>query len=150
MIRYRVRPSFYDLDWMGVVNNITYVRWLEDIRSRLLDMSPYPMSRLMQENIAPAVFTTHITYVGPFKGSGVIEAQVTNGKIGRSRWELLFQFFAVKNEEEQNNLLVQATQSGCFVHLPDIRPAKTPPAMVDFLSNVLAPHTNYRLDYAEL
>ena len=32
-----IRVNGYDVDFQGVVHNIVYVRWFEDLRMRLLD-----------------------------------------------------------------------------------------------------------------
>lgn len=142
MLRYRIQPSFYDLDWMGVVSNLSYVRWLEDIRSRLLDASPYPMRRLMAERISPAMFSTHVDYHAPYVGieGGLIEARVTAGeKMGRSRWALRTRF----HHAETELLLVDARQMGCFVRLPEVAPTRTPSEMQAFFTEQLAPDTDY-------
>lgn len=145
MLRYTIQPSFYDLDWMGIVSNLSYVRWLEDIRSRLLDISPHPMNRLMAQNLSPALFVTHVDYLAPYIGTqgGLIEARILAGsKMGRSRWELVFDFYHCDLETH----LVHATQLGCFVRLPDVRPARIPQEMLDFLRDRLAPQTDFRLN----
>jgi acyl-CoA thioester hydrolase len=146
MLRYTIRPSFYDLDWMGVVSNLSYVRWVEDIRTRLLDISPYPMSRLMAENLSPALLTTHVDYLSPYigKDGGLIEVRVLAGdKLGRTRWELLYDFYHMGT----GNQLAHAWQIGCFVSLPAVRPARIPGEMVDFLRDKLAPDTEAVLPY---
>lgn len=151
MIRYRLRPSIYDLDWMGIVNNISYVRWLEDIRTRLLDVSSWTMQKLVHEDLAPVVVQVQVQYIMPARGSGVIEVRVTAGKIGYSRWELLFDFVQINpntTADQTENLLVKATQSGCFVALSTLKPTRTPSDMVEFLRSWLSPDTNYVLDYA--
>ena len=142
MLRYLIQPSFYDLDWMGIVSNISYVRWLEDIRSRLLDASPYPMQRLMAEQIAPAMLTTHVDYHNAYIGieGGLIEARVGRGeKMGRSRWQLVTHFHHADSDQK----LVSATQTGCFVKLPSVRPTRTPTEMSAFFDEHLAPDTDY-------
>lgn len=144
MMRYTIQPSFYDLDWMGVVSNLSYVRWLEDIRSRLLDISPYPLSRLMDEKLSPALFTTHLDYIAPYIGTegGLIEVHIMAGKkMGRSRWELDYDFY----HQATHAHLAHAYQIGCFVTLPTVRPARIPAEMVAFLRDKLAPDTTYVL-----
>ena len=139
-----IRPSFYDLDWMGIVSNISYVRWTEDIRTRLLDMSPYPMSRLMAERLSPALLRTTIDYKQPYDGErgGLIRATVKAGeRTGRSRWDLVYQFYHAETDQQ----LVVATQAGCFVALPEVKPTRIPPEMRDFLTEYLAPETRYEL-----
>ncbi len=51
----------YDIDVAGHVNNIVYVRWLEDMRSRLL-FARSPVSKLIERNLYPVVVSTQIRY----------------------------------------------------------------------------------------
>ena len=144
MMRYTIQPSFYDIDWMGIISNLSYVRWIEDIRSRLLDISPYPMNRLVEEKIFPAVFQTQINYIAPYIGiqGGLIEVQIIAGKkTGRSRWELDYNFY----QKDTDLHLAHGFQSGCFVTLPEIKPARIPADIVEFLQIRLAPDTEYVL-----
>lgn len=51
----------YDIDFAGVVSNIVYVRWLEDLRMEML--SRYlPLNELLSDNIAPLIVQTKIDY----------------------------------------------------------------------------------------
>jgi acyl-CoA thioester hydrolase len=56
----------YDVDYGGVVSNIVYVRWLEDMRHALIDRV-YSFARQQQERIAPAVVETSIRYHRPLR-----------------------------------------------------------------------------------
>lgn len=56
----------YDIDVAGHVNNIVYVRWLEDLRSKLLD-SRYPVSELLKRNLYSVVTATQIRYKNQLK-----------------------------------------------------------------------------------
>lgn len=51
----------YDIDFMGIVSNISYVRWLEDLRLHFLDVH-YPLQKLVSEFIVPILTKTHIEY----------------------------------------------------------------------------------------
>lgn len=144
MLIYTIHPAFYDLDWMGVVSNISYVRWMEDIRTRLLNISPWPMSRLIDAKLSPAMFTTHIDYHNPYYGrdGGLIDVHISAGeKMGRSRWQLVYDFYRAANGSH----LAHASQIGCFVELPALRPARIPADMVDFLVEKLNPDSTYPL-----
>jgi len=48
----------YDIDFMGIVSNITYVRWMEDLRLRFLEVH-YPLQKLISELIVPIITQTH-------------------------------------------------------------------------------------------
>lgn len=142
MLIYTIYPSFYDFDWMGVVSNISYVRWLEDIRTHILNISPWPLPRLIAAKISPAMFTTHIDYLNPYYGieGGTIEARITAGeKMGRTRWQLEYDFYHAEKH------LVHATQIGCFVELPALRPIRTPIEMATFLAEKLSSDSSFSL-----
>ncbi len=56
----------YDIDVAGHVNNIVYIRWIEDLRSRLLG-SCYSMDELLEKNLYPVVTSTEIRYRSQLK-----------------------------------------------------------------------------------
>ncbi len=51
----------YDIDVAGHVNNIVYVRWLEDLRSKLLS-TRRPVSEMLERDFYPVVVSTQIRY----------------------------------------------------------------------------------------
>ena len=55
----RVKP--YDIDVVGVVSNIVYVRWMEDLRLAMLD-AYLPLDEQMADGIAPAILKVEIEY----------------------------------------------------------------------------------------
>ncbi len=145
MLIYTINPAFYDLDWMGVVSNLSYVRWMEDIRTHLLNISPWPLPRLMAAKISPAMFTTHIDYLNAYYGveGGRIQVRISAGeKMGRTRWQLNYDFY----HAEKAIPLAKATQIGCFVELPAVRPIRTPSEMAEFLAEKLASDTLFPLN----
>ena len=44
----------YDIDFMGIVSNISYIRWMEDLRLQFLDIH-YPLQKLIAELIVPVL-----------------------------------------------------------------------------------------------
>src|ERR1700740_1795075 len=54
----------YDIDFAGIVSNIVFIRWLEDLRLCLLDQA-YPLLRALAEDIAPILLSTRIDYRRP-------------------------------------------------------------------------------------
>ena len=55
----RVKP--YDIDVVGVVSNIVYVRWMEDLRLAMLD-AYLPLDEQMADGIVPAILKVEIEY----------------------------------------------------------------------------------------
>ena len=53
-IRLAFPVKTYDVDFAGIVSNIVYVRWLEDLRLELLART-CPLARLVAEGIGPVL-----------------------------------------------------------------------------------------------
>lgn len=51
----------YDIDFAGIVSNIVYIRWLEDLRLKMLE-SHFPIKNLMSKGYCPTVNSTEIKY----------------------------------------------------------------------------------------
>jgi acyl-CoA thioester hydrolase len=46
----------YDIDFAGIVSNIVYIRWLEDLRLEMLD-AYLPLQKMLEDGIAPILPT---------------------------------------------------------------------------------------------
>jgi acyl-CoA thioester hydrolase len=51
----------YDIDFAGIVSNIVYIRWLEDLRLKMLE-SYFPIEKLISKGYCPTVNSTEIKY----------------------------------------------------------------------------------------
>jgi len=51
----------YDIDIAGHLNNVVYVRWLEDLRRIFFD-EHYPVKNLLSLNLYPVIASTNIKY----------------------------------------------------------------------------------------
>ncbi|WP_156888287.1 acyl-CoA thioesterase [Spirochaeta cellobiosiphila] len=109
----------YDIDVMGIVSNVHYVRWFEDIRQVFLDEN-YPFSRMINENIAPILMKTEIEYKRPLTihdkpvGKGIVT------KMERMKWEFKFQIYT------ESHIHCIGTQVGAFWDLSKERPTPIP------------------------
>jgi acyl-CoA thioester hydrolase len=56
----------YDVDFAGVVSNIVYVRWLEDLRNALLKKF-FPLEGLLERGSLPVVAQTRVNYKEPLR-----------------------------------------------------------------------------------
>ncbi len=63
--KYKASKDFeiktYEIDVAGHVNNIVYVKWLEDLRNRLFEQI-LPVDNLLYWNLYPVVTSTNIVY----------------------------------------------------------------------------------------
>lgn len=51
----------YDIDIAGHVNNIVYIRWLEDLRTKLFN-NYFDLQDLLSNNLYPVVVSTNMNY----------------------------------------------------------------------------------------
>ena len=51
----------YDIDIAGHVNNIVYIRWFEELRTKLFN-NYFNLQYLLSNNLYPVVITTNINY----------------------------------------------------------------------------------------
>ncbi|MCO5247060.1 MAG: acyl-CoA thioesterase [Anaerolineae bacterium] len=110
----------YDIDFVGIVSNIVYVRWLEDLRLQALAKF-FPLDTAMQElGIAPVLLRTEIDYKQPVRLFDPLIGTLWAAEIGRVR-QVLQAEFTVNGE-----LRAAARQTTCFIDLATGRPQPTP------------------------
>lgn len=60
-IETKIHVATYDIDFAGIVSNIVYFRWLEDLRFKLLEQS-FPLNDLLTRHLVPTVVHSEIDY----------------------------------------------------------------------------------------
>lgn len=65
-VEIRLPVRTYDIDFAGIVNNIVYVRWLEDLRLEMLARY-FPLAEQLEKGIVPVIVQTKIDYKQPIK-----------------------------------------------------------------------------------
>jgi acyl-CoA thioester hydrolase len=77
----KLNINTYDIDIAGHVNNIVYVRWFEDLRTKLFN-TYFNLQDLLLNNLYPVVISTNITYKKPLnlfdKPAGIINLKCCN------------------------------------------------------------------------
>ena len=125
LIELLIRIKTYDVDWIGHVNNIVYVRWLEDLRLELLDRY-FPLEPLRQQGIVPIIVNTNIHYR---KGIVLAEHEVVGSmwvsEIGQAAFYLAAEFVV------DGDIRCTATQRGTFVNQAEMRPIRLPQGFID-------------------
>ncbi len=117
----------YDIDFAGIVSNIVYVRWLEDLRLTMLARYYTPLPDLLLTGIAPILTNTEINY----------QRQLTiHDRVVGKMWieELTGLRCLLAGEILTSNLsAAQAKQTVLFINLTTRRPVRIPS---DFLAKV--------------
>ncbi len=114
-----IRINVYDIDALGIVSNIVYIRWLEDLRMLFLD-TYYPFQTLYKEGKSPILSDTKIKYLYPLKIEDNPSGEIWMSEITKSRWECSF---AIKVGDK---LCASATQNGYFIDIKRQRPTRIP------------------------
>src|SRR5579863_6598791 len=81
----------YDIDFAGIVSNIVYVRWLEDLRLAMMDEA-YPIARALAEDVAPILLETRIAYERPVTIHDALLGRMWVTEMGRVKWCLAAEF----------------------------------------------------------
>jgi acyl-CoA thioester hydrolase len=109
----------YDIDAMGIVSNIVYVRWFEDLRTAFLEKH-HPLRVMLAAGITPILAHTDIHYRSPI----TIQDQPTGiswiESMGRSKWQMGFEI------RVGEKVCCTGMQEGIFVDLKTRRPVAAP------------------------
>lgn len=109
----------YDIDFAGIVSNIVYVRWLEDLRLAMM-AGAYPIARALAEDVAPILLETRIAYERPVTIHDALKGRMWVTEMGRVKWHLAAEFVV------GDTIHARAEQSGLFIRLSTRRPIAPP------------------------
>ncbi|MCC5660418.1 acyl-CoA thioesterase [Nostoc sp. XA010] len=109
----------YDIDFMGIVSNIVYIRWLEDLRLKFLD-EHWQLNQQIEQGYAPVLAGTEIEYKRSIKIIDRVIGRLWLSNLGRLKWTVQAEILS------NNELAAVATQKGAFVSLQNSRPIPIP------------------------
>ncbi len=114
-----LRVQTYDIDFAGIVSNIVFIRWLEDLRLGLMDEA-YPLVQALAEDVAPILISTRIAYRRPVTIADQLIGRMRVASLGRVRWRLAAEFIVA------GRVHAEAEQEGLFMRLSTRRPIAIP------------------------
>lgn len=114
----------YDIDYAGIVSNIVYIRWLEDLRLKILAEN-CPLDEQLAENVSPVLDKTEIHYRRPLRLFDKPQGLMWVHQLSGARWEVRAEFHL------EQRLIAEAVQTGYFVDLTRLRPVAVPQALQD-------------------
>jgi acyl-CoA thioester hydrolase len=118
---YAVRA--YDIDAMGIVSNIVYVRWFEDLRTAFLEKY-HPLRVMLAAGITPILAHTDIHYRSPITIQDQPVGESWLESMGRSKWRIGFEI------RVGERVCCTGTQEGIFVDLATRRPVPAPVQLI--------------------
>ncbi|MEH1948403.1 MAG: thioesterase family protein [Nostoc sp.] len=104
----------YDIDFMGIVSNIVYIRWLEDLRLKFLD-EHWQLNQQIEQGYTPIIAGTEIEYKRPIKMIDRVIGRLWLSGLGRLKWTVQAEILS------NNELAAVASQKGGFVSLQNNR-----------------------------
>ena len=109
----------YDIDFAGIVSNIVYIRWLEDLRLKLFE-SYLPLQSLMKKGYCPVIHSTAIEYKKALRVFDRPVGKMWMSQLGRLKCTLQAEIYL------HDELVTSATQTGLFINLATMRPMPIP------------------------
>jgi acyl-CoA thioester hydrolase len=114
-----LRIQTYDIDFAGIVSNIVFIRWLEDLRLGLMDEA-YPLVQALADDVTPTLTATRIAYRRPVTIADKLLGRMRVAGLGRVRWRLAAEFTI------DGLVHADAEQEGLFMRLSTRRPIAIP------------------------
>jgi acyl-CoA thioester hydrolase len=116
----------YDIDFAGIVSNIVFVRWLEDLRLEMMERA-YPLCRALADGIAPVLLETRIAYRRPVTIEQRLLGRMSVKTMERVRWTVAADFIA------DDVVRAEAEQTGIFIRLATRQPVSVPAPLRQWL-----------------
>lgn len=109
----------YDIDFAGIVSNIVYIRWLEDLRIALA-AAYFPVQKMLENDVAPLLVKTAIEYKQPINIFDRPTGKIWMSKMKSLKWMMDAEIIVA------GKVAAIAQQSGCFIELSTRKPVPIP------------------------
>jgi len=117
-VEFAIRP--YDVDVAGIVSNIVYVRWLEDLRMEML-AGIFPAGELGRRSLMPVVVRTEIDYRSSLRFQDTCVGLMRLEAVGQTSVRLRARF-----ADGRGATAAEALQVGVFLDTRTHRPVAVP------------------------
>jgi acyl-CoA thioester hydrolase len=119
-LTYHEKIYTYQIDYVGHVNNIIYIQWMENGRVRLMEAIGMPITEIaIDEGIVPVLTETTIKYKKPFYLNNDVLIETWLSKLNNASAIIEFRFYNDKKE-----LCANAQQKGLFINRSTGRPSR--------------------------
>ncbi|HDF6536139.1 TPA: acyl-CoA thioesterase [Staphylococcus aureus] len=122
-----IEVNGYDIDAMGVVSNIVYIRWFEDLRTAFINQH-MNYSTMINQGISPILMKTEAEYKVPVTIHDKPVGRIYLVKASKMKW--VFQFEIVS----EHGVHCIGTQTGGFYRLSDKKITSVPQVFQDILA----------------
>ena len=119
MIERDIMVKAYEIDSVGIVSNIVYIKWFEDLRHYFLDKY-YPYKDMMKTQISPMLVKTEVEYKAPLAITDTPTGRSWVAKMGRAKWEIAIEIVS------GDTVHCRGRQTGCFYDIANKKIAPVP------------------------
>ena len=117
---YEEKIYTYHIDFVGHVNNIIYIQWMENGRMKLLEAMNLPVTEIDSgEGIVPVLTETNISYKKPFFLHNSVKIELWVSKLNNASAIMEFRFF-----NENHELCATGWQKGLFINRQTMKPTR--------------------------
>jgi acyl-CoA thioester hydrolase len=128
MITMDFEVKTYDIDFAGVVSNLVYVRWLEDLRMAYLS-SAMSLEDLVSRRLFPTLVHTSINYRAPLRFPAHARGEMRLLEAGKTSLTLE----AIFRNSQSGEVVADARQVGLILDAETGRPAPVPEEILRIL-----------------
>lgn len=119
LIQKEIKVASYDIDFAGIVSNISYIRWLEDLRLTWLE-EYFSLSAQIDSGFIPILLETHIQYHHAIRMFDQVKGIMWVGRLHSHKWEIKAEFWV------KDKMIANAEQKGVLVDHNNWRPIRIP------------------------
>lgn len=119
-----IRVATYDIDFAGHVSNISYLRWLEDMRRTMFDKYS-SFAGFIERGMTPVLVSTEIKYKTPIKLFDEPKGYMWISELTKTRLVVDAEIHV------QSNLSTTVRHTGVFIDLRTMKPVRIPRDFVD-------------------
>lgn len=123
-IEHQIEIRTYDIDGLGHVSNITYLRWMEDMRFRLFE-AHFPFEQFVADGVSPVLASTYIEYKRPIKLFDRPVCRMWLSHVGNASFTVEAEIVVLEQ------IATRVKHVGVFTDLASGRPIRVPRVVID-------------------
>jgi acyl-CoA thioester hydrolase len=124
LITHDINVGTYDIDFAGHVSNISYLRWLEDMRLKVFDVY-FPLRNFLEQGITPVLASTEVQYKRPIRLFDVPRGTMWVSAMGNASLTMEAEIVV------DGVVTTKAKHVGVFIDLASSKPVRIPQILRD-------------------
>ena len=119
LIKNEIKVATYDIDFAGIVSNISYIRWLEDLRLAWLEKY-FSLGKQIKAGFMPILLETKIEYHHAIRMLDQPVGLMWVNRLHSHKWQIKAQILV------KDKVMASAEQKGVFVNSKKWLPMRIP------------------------